>query len=119
MSKKPKEIVRKVYSLLLAYINSEVSDQVVGTENSDWLAQGEGDIGTIAIRTNLSLDKLVKDAAEYAYLELKFSTQTQKTTPMTPEIGKLRTSYHGENYSVVISRKNLAAPYFIRISKSM
>src|SRR3989344_3764836 len=68
----------------------------------------EGDIGTIAIRTNLSLDKLVKDAAEYAYLELKFSTQTQKTTPMTPEIGKLRTSYHGENYSVVISRKNLA-----------
>jgi hypothetical protein len=113
------QLIRKIYRLLLKYINSEVSSRAVGIRNPDYEAQGKGDLGRIAIRTGLSIDKLVKEGVEYAYLESEFETQTQNPTRTTPEIGRLLVSKDGQRYSISIARKDTTMPYMINVSRQV
>lgn len=116
---KPKELVGKIYYYILEYIHTEIPNTAISSKTSDWVAQGHGDIGTIALRTSLSIDKLVGDALDYAYQETGFLTQPKKPTPTTPEIGGFTVEKESEKYTAIISRRASIFPYIIKITKSL
>lgn len=114
-----RESIGQIYSAILAYINTEVSETIIGQENSDWLSKSRADEGTIAIRTNQSIDNLIMDGIERSYLEADFSIESRNPTSGTPEIGKLIASKKNTRYSITVSRRGIPAPYIIKISRTV